>query len=239
MPNTLYYGDNLGVMREHLPDESVDLVYLDPPFNSNANYNVLFREKTGEESPAQIRAFTDTWDWTLESERTYENEIILNRDTPSSVKDMVSALRQFLGRNSMMAYLVMMTPRLVELRRVLKPTGSIYLHCDPTAGHYLKVLMDSVFGAQNFRNQIVWRRTTSHSDARGLGRVHDTILFYNKTASQFTWNSIHQPLDPEYVENYYRYEDSNGRRFMSADLSAAGSGHLLAILAERGTISPP
>ena len=97
MPNTLYYGDNLGVMREHLPDESVDLVYLDPPFNSNANYNVLFREKTGEESPAQIRAFTDTWDWTLESERTYENEIILNRDTPSSVKDMVSALRQFIG----------------------------------------------------------------------------------------------------------------------------------------------
>ena len=132
MPNTLYYGDNLGVMREHLPDESVDLVYLDPPFNSNANYNVLFREKTGEESPAQIMAFTDTWDWTLESERTYENEIILNRDTPSSVKDMVSALRQFIGRNSMMAYLVMMTPRLVELRRVLKPTGSIYLHCDPT-----------------------------------------------------------------------------------------------------------
>ena len=140
-------------MREHIPDESVDLVYLDPPFNSNANYNVLFREKTGEESPAQIRAFTDTWDWTLESERTYENEIILNRDTPSSVKDMVAAFRQSLGTNAMMAYLVMMTPRLVELRRVLKPTGSIYLHCDPTAGHYLKVLMDSVFGKEQFRAQ--------------------------------------------------------------------------------------
>ncbi len=145
-------------------------------------------------------------------------------DTPPSVKDMVAAFRQSLGTNAMMAYLVMMTPRLVELRRVLKPTGSIYLHCDPTAGHYLKVLMDSVFGAQNFRNQIVWRRTTSHSDARGLGRVHDTILLYNKTVSQFTWNNIYQPLDPEYVENYYRYEDSNGRKFMSADLSAAGSG---------------
>ena len=238
MPNTLYYGDNLGVMREHVPDESVDLVYLDPPFNSNANYNVLFREKTGEESPAQIKAFTDTWDWTLESERTYENEIILNRDTPSSVKDMVSAFRQFLGRNAMMAYLVMMAPRLVELRRVLKPTGSIYLHCDPTAGHYLKLLMDSVFGAQSFRNQIIWRRTTSHSDARGLGRVHDTILYYNRTATQFTWNDIYQPLDPEYVENYYRYEDSDGRRFMSADLSAAGAGPARKF-GERGVISPP
>ena len=238
MPNTLYYGDNLGVMREHIPDESVDLVYLDPPFNSNASYNVLFREKTGEESPPQIRAFTDTWDWTLESERTFENEIILNADTPPSVKDMVAAFRQSLGTNAMMAYLVMMTPRLVELRRVLKPTGSIYLHCDPTAGHYLKVLMDSVFGAQNFRNQIVWRRTTSHSDARGLGRVHDTILLYNKTVSQFTWNNIYQPLDPEYVENYYRYEDSNGRKFMSADLSAAGSGPDRNF-GERGIISPP
>ncbi len=238
MPNALYYGDNLGVMREHIPDESVNLVYLDPPFNSNANYNVLFREKTGEESPAQIKAFTDTWDWTLESERTYENEIILNRDAPTTVKDMVSAFRQFLGRNAMMAYLVMMAPRLVELRRVLKPTGSIYLHCDPTAGHYLKLLMDSVFGAQNFRNQIIWRRTTSHSDARGLGRVHDTILLYNKTASQFTWNNIYQPLDPEYVENYYRYEDSDGRRFMSADLSAAGSGPARNF-GERGAISPP
>ena len=154
MPNTLYYGDNLGVMREHIPDESVDLVYLDPPFNSNANYNVLFREKTGEESPAQIRAFTDTWDWTLESERTYENEIILNRDTPSSVKDMVSALRQFLGRNSMMAYLVMMTPRLVELRRVLKPTGSIYLHCDPT----VRALPQGAHG------QRVWERAIPHGD---------------------------------------------------------------------------
>ena len=174
MPNTLYYGDNLGVMREHIPDESVDLVYLDPPFNSNANYNVLFREKTGEESPAQIRAFTDTWDWTLESERTYENEIILNRDTPSSVKDMVSALRQFLGRNSMMAYLVMMTPRLVELRRVLKPTGSIYLHCDPTAGHYLKVLMDSVFGVEQFRTEIIWKRTsaTATLGRAGTARPH-------------------------------------------------------------------
>ena len=146
MPNTLYYGDNLPVLRDHVPNESVDLVYLDPPFNSNASYNVLFREKSGEESPAQIKAFTDTWEWTRESQRTYEQEIIGNPATPGQVKDMVSAFRQFIGSNAMMAYLVMMAPRLVELRRVLKPTGSIYLHCDPTASHYLKLLMDAVFG---------------------------------------------------------------------------------------------
>ena len=157
-PNTLYYGDNLDVLRQHVPDESVDLVYLDPPFNSNASYNVLFKERSGEESPAQIKAFTDTWDWTLESERTFEQEIILNPDTPSKVKDMVTALREFLGRNAMMSYLVMITPRLVELRRVLKPTGSIYVHCDPTASHYLKMLLDAAFGKENFRNEVIWRR---------------------------------------------------------------------------------
>ena len=146
MPNTLYYGDNLQVLREYLPDESVDLVYLDPPFNSNASYNVLFREKSGEDSPAQIKAFTDTWEWTLETERTFEQDIILHPGTPAAVKDMITAFRQFIGSNAMMAYLVMMTPRLVELRRVLKPTGSLYLHCDPTASHYLKIVMDAVFG---------------------------------------------------------------------------------------------
>ena len=139
MDNTLYYGDNLEILREHVPDESVDLVYLDPPFNSNASYNVLFREQTGEGSPAQIKAFTDTWEWTQESQRTFEQEIMLNPAAPANVREMVNAFRQFIGSNAMMAYLVMMTPRLVELRRVLKPTGSIYLHCDPTASHYLKI----------------------------------------------------------------------------------------------------
>ena len=223
MPNTLYYGDNLGVMREHIPDESVDLVYLDPPFNSNANYNVLFREKTGEESPAQIRAFTDTWDWTLESERTFENEIILNSDTPPSVKDMVAAFRQSLGTNAMMAYLVMMTPRLVELRRVLKPTGSIYLHCDPTAGHYLKVLMDSVFGVEQFRTEIIWKRTSAHSDTRQgrkqHGRIHDTIFYYTK-GRDWTWNPIYTPYDRDYVDEFYRHtEPDTGRRYRLGDLN--------------------
>ena len=181
MPNTLYYGDNLKVLREYVPDESVDLIYLDPPFNSNASYNVLFREKTGEESSAQIKAFTDTWEWTLEAERTYDEEIIRNPQASPSVKDMIDAFRGYIGDNAMMAYLVMMTPRLVELHRVLKSTGSIYLHCDPTASHYLKILMDTVFGAANFRNEIVWKRsqmpTVMPNDTAGS---HDSILFYSQ-----------------------------------------------------------
>ena len=151
MRNALYYGDNLQVLRDYIPDESVDLVYLDPPFNSNASYNVLFKERTGEESPAQIRAFTDTWEWNQQAEYTFGVDIIQSPSVPAAVKEMISAFRQFIGQNAMMAYLVMMAPRLVELRRVLKPTGSLYLHCDPTASHYLKILLDAVFGKQNFR----------------------------------------------------------------------------------------
>ena len=184
MPNTLFYGDNLQVLRDHVPAESVDLVYLDPPFNSNASYNVLFRERTGEESPAQIKAFTDTWEWTQETERTYELDIIQNPAVPSAVKDMISAFRQFIGRNAMMAYLVMMAPRLVELHRVLKPTGSLYLHCDPTASHYLKLLLDAVFGSDNYRNEIAWRRTnaitTLNKDAVNTGMYVTQFSFTPK-----------------------------------------------------------
>ena len=221
MPNTLFYGDNLHVLRDHVPDESVDLVYLDPPFNSNASYNVLFREKSGEDSPAQIKAFTDTWEWTEETERTYQQDIIYHTGTPAAVKEMIAAFRQFIGQNAMMAYLVMMTPRLVELRRVLKPTGSLYLHCDPTASHYLKLLLDTVFGAANFRNENIWKRQSAHSDARGYGSVHDSILFYAKS-EQYLWNRTFQPYEPSYVEQYYRYQDDDGRKFMSGDLGAAG-----------------
>ena len=221
MPNTLYYGDNLPVLREYVADESVDLIYLDPPFNSNATYNVLFREQTGEESPAQIKAFEDTWEWSLEAERTYVEEIIHNSIASAEVREMVTAVRQFIGDNAMMAYLVMMTPRLLELRRALKPTGSIYLHCDPTASHYLKILMDTIFGAANFRNEIIWKRQSAHSDARRYGAVHDTILYYMKDGPPL-WNRTFQPYDPGYVEQYYRYRDDDGRRFMSDNLSAAG-----------------
>ena len=223
MPNTLYYGDNLQVLREHIPDESVDLVYLDPPFNSNASYNVLFREKSGEDSPAQIKAFTDTWEWTLETERTFEQDIILHPGTPVAVKDMITAFRQFIGQNAMLAYLVMMTPRLVELRRVLKPTGSLYLHCDPTASHYLKILLDTVFGNENYRSEITWKRTSAHNDSRRFGQVKDTILFYSKTNSR-TWNPVSVPHDDTYVSNFYRHEDSRGRYRLHEIIRTASMG---------------
>ena len=220
MPNTLYYGDNLQVLRDHIPDESVDLVYLDPPFNSNASYNVLFREKSGEESPAQIKAFTDTWEWTLETERTFQQDIILHTGTPSAVKDMISAFRQFIGQNAMMAYLVMMTPRLVELRRVLKPTGSLYLHCDPTASHYLKLLLDTVFGARYFHSEITWRRTNAKGLAfKGFPNNSDILLYYSKGDS-FTWNRPFRPYDPDYVDKFYRHvETDTGRRYTLSDLT--------------------
>ena len=226
MTNTLYYGDNLDILRQHVADESVDLVYLDPPFNSNANYNVLFKEQSGEASPAQIRAFTDTWEWTQEAERTFEQEIVTNPGTPANVKEMVSGFRQFIGSNSMMAYLVMMTPRLVELRRVLKPTGSIYLHCDPTASHYLKLLMDAVFGPENFRTEITWKRTSAHSDSRQgrqqHGRVHDVIFFYSKSDS-WTWNSLYTEYDQDYTDQFYRHvEPETGRRYRLDNLTGPG-----------------
>ncbi len=209
MPNALYYGDNLDILRRYIADESVDLVYLDPPFNSNATYNVLFKERTGEESPAQIRAFTDTWEWTQEAERTYEQDIILHSGTPTAVKDMIAAFRQFIGQNAMMAYLVMMTPRLVELRRVLKPTGSLYLHCDPTASHYLKIVLDTVFGSGNFRNEIVWRRTNAHNNDRIYGRIHDTLLFYSRT-DRYLFDPQCRPYLDGYVKSMFRYADDRG-----------------------------
>ncbi len=150
--NKLYYGNNLDVLRERIPDQSVDLIYLDPPFNSNRSYNVLFREKTGEDAQAQIEAFDDTWTWNQETEQLYIE--LLNGSASNTVKDAVEAMRKLLGDNDVLAYLVMMTARLVELHRVLKPHGTLYLHCDPTASHYLKVILDAVFGAQNFNDLV-------------------------------------------------------------------------------------
>ena len=225
MLNTLYYGDNLEILRQHVPAGSVDLVYLDPPFNSNASYNVLFRERSGEESPAQIRAFTDTWEWTQETEAAYELDIIQNPAVPASVKDMISAFRQFIGRNAMMAYLVMMAPRLVELHRVLMPTGSIYLHCDPTASHYLKAVMDSVFGKQNFRNEIVWQRALAKGlMTKRLPNNHDVILGYQNTGAA-TWNveTAFKPYDENELDAKtaakYNHRDPDGRRFQLSDLT--------------------
>ena len=167
-PNTLYYGDNFDVLRG-FPAECVDLVYLDPPFNSNRSYNVLFKEAKGTESEAQIEAFGDTWSWGPHTSETYD-EVVSRGD---DVGRLLQAFVQALGHNDVTAYLTMMAPRLVELRRVMKPTASIYLHCDPTAGAYLKVLMDAVFGPENFKSEVIWKRS-SGTAARSAGRQSTT-----------------------------------------------------------------
>lgn len=195
MTNTLYYGDNLHVLREHVKDESVDLVYLDPPFNSNANYNILFKSPEGHNSDAQIEAFEDTWHWNDKAAFAFD---AVMRSGNTAASELLRAMRAFLGDNDMMAYLAMMAVRLLELHRVLKPTGSLYLHCDPTASHYLKLLLDGVFGGENFQNEITWKRTTTHSDSKTWSRVSDIVLFYSKSRN-FVWNTPREPHDAYYV----------------------------------------
>lgn len=194
MENTLYYGDNLHILRDYIPDNSIDLIYLDPPFNSKASYNLLFKEPTGIQSEAQITAFEDTWHWTKETERTFQ-EIV---DTaPANLIEMMGAFRQFVGLNDVMAYLTMMCIRLLELKRVLKETGSIYLHCDPGASHYLKIVMDTVFGKECFRNEIVWCYSQGGKSSRHFGKKHDVILFYSKGNDYiFNDNKIRLPFTP-------------------------------------------
>jgi len=219
--NKLYYGDNLQVLRDHVDDESVDLVYLDPPFNSNATYNVLFAEKNGTDSAAQIRAFDDTWHWDQDVALAYEEVIEMG----GRVAEAMQGLRMFLGTNDMLAYLTMMAPRLVELRRVLKPTGSIYLHCDPTASHYLKMLMDSVFGGQQFRNELIWKRRTGSSSyvhkSNKFGVCTDSVFFYVKSSeaelhAQYTFTA---PGYQDYIDKFFKHTDENGRRYRIDNLA--------------------
>jgi site-specific DNA-methyltransferase (adenine-specific) len=212
--NTLFFGDNLDVLRERVADESVDLVYLDPPFNSNATYNVLFRGPTGEQSQAQIEAFEDTWHWNKSAEIAFD-EVMTSGNTDAA--EMLRAMRSFLKENDMMAYLSMMAVRLLELHRVLKPTGSLYLHCDPTASHYLKILLDAVFSVNAFANEIVWKRTTPKGLAFSrFACNHDTILFYRKGAHA-AWFSQYAPYSPEYRDRYSLI-DGSGRRFQATSL---------------------
>jgi DNA modification methylase len=200
--NVLYYGDNLHILREYIHDESVDLIYLDPPFNSNRSYNVLFKEETGASSPAQIEAFEDTWNW-AGAAAAYDE---IAHSPNQSVARIVRALVEGLGHNQVTAYLTMMGVRLVELHRVLKPTGSIYLHCDPTAGPYLRVIMDAVFGPKNFRNEISWRRSFSHNDPNRYGANYDTIHFYSKSKTR-TWNPQYTSHRREYLDRDYRFAE--------------------------------
>jgi DNA modification methylase len=220
--NRLFYGDNLDVL-SRLDPGCVDLVYLDPPFNSNRAYNVLFN-KAGYADTAQIQAFDDTWRWTQVTDGVYHD--LLAGGAPSKVADALNAMRQLVGENDMLAYLVNMAPRLVELHRILKSTGSLYLHCDATASHYLKILLDAIFGPERFINELIWKRSSAHSDskqgAQHYGRVHDTILFYSKSEHR-TFNVQHSAYDQGYIDrDYRRIEPETGRRYRLSDLSGPG-----------------
>lgn len=215
--NALYFGDNLEVLRESIASASVDLIYLDPPFNSARDYNILFSSPKGIESSAQITAFEDSWHWGEQAEREF-GEIVRSNNT--DVAEMIQALRKFLGENDMMAYLTMMANRLLELHRVLKPTGSLYLHCDPTASHYLKIVLDGVFGKGNFRSEISWKRSSAHNDAKQgrkqYGNIRDVIFFYTKNNS-WQWNWLYTPYDKEYLRKSYRHVEAGTNRVYRLD----------------------
>lgn len=220
--NKLFFGDCLDVLRNEIPDESVDLVYLDPPFNSNRSYNLLFSAPSGHQSEAQIAAFEDTWHWGEQAEREYR-EILGSRSTATS--ELVVSLRRFLGENDMMAYLTLMANRLIELRRTMRHTASLYLHCDPTASHYLKVLLDSIFGFDVYQNEIVWKRSHSHNSAKRYGPIHDIVLFYSKTGS-YTWTDQRTPYEEEYVAKFFKYDDNDGRGvYWTGDITGNGIRH--------------
>lgn len=203
----LYYGDNLDILRAHIPDESVDLVYLDPPFNSNASYNILFRSPTGIGADASIEAFDDSWSWGPAAAGALMD---ITNSGNHRLHVLMQAMRTAIGENAMMAYLVMMAVRLQELHRVLRPSGSLYLHCDPTASHYLKLVLDAVFGVENFRNELIWQRTAAKGDARNkFGAVHDCILFYAKSVEALL-HPIYAAKDAAYIARF-RLNDDDGR----------------------------
>ncbi|MCB9134100.1 MAG: restriction endonuclease [Anaerolineales bacterium] len=212
--NTLFYGDNLTILRDYIPSESVDLIYLDPPFNSNRSYNVLFKDESGADSEAQITAFDDTWHWGAAAEETY---YALVTDAAPRVGQMVAAMREFVGTNQMMAYLVMMAARLVELHRALKPAGSLYLHCDPTASHYLKIILDTIFGVGNFRNEVTWKRSAAHNDpTRRFGKIRDIIFFYSKSEN-ITFNKVYTAYSDAYLSSEWK-ELPSGRFYKTENM---------------------
>lgn len=228
MTNELYYGDNLDVLRRKIVSESVDLCYIDPPFNSKRNYFQIYNNQGGEDR-AQAQAFVDTWNWGDEAADGLDYILDIERLNPRAsdtrwteqTVELIRGLEKVLGRGSLLAYLVHMTLRIVEIHRVLKPTGSFYLHCDPTASHYLKLVLDAVFCGQggDFLNEIVWKRTSSHSSAKRWGPTHDTILYYTKSPN-YVWNDIPQSHSPEHISSKYATKDEHDN-FMAADLTGA------------------
>ena len=216
-PNSLYYGDCLDVMREW-PSACVDLVYLDPPFKSDQNYNILFGSSSGG-GGAQMIAFEDTWSW---DDAAIERVLQLEKATAHLAHKAIVGLHAMLGDCGMVAYLSYMAERLVEIRRVVKDSGSVYLHCDPSASHYLKALMDAIFGANNFRNEIVWRQHNAHNSSERFGPIHQIILFYAKS-SAYEHRKVYTPYTKEYVDSYYRQRDDEGRRYRGSDLHGSGT----------------
>ncbi len=212
--NQLLYGDNLYYLRE-LDRETVDLIYLDPPFNSKSAFNLLFRTPQGDAVQAQTTAFRDTWWWDTPAARAFDDIIA----SGSQAAPIMVALKNYLGESDLMAYLAMMAVRLIEMRRILKPTGSLYLHCDPTASHYLKLLLDGIFGFDRFQNEIIWKRTTTHSDSKTWSRVADTILFFTK-GKEFTWNVPRGAHSDEYVATRYKGDDGDGRKYMLDNMTS-------------------
>lgn len=207
MTNRLYYGDNLDVLRQHIADESVDLIYLDPPFNSNASYNILFKSPAGAGADASIEAFDDSWSW---GPSASEALMDITASGNHKLHVLMQAMKTAIGENAMMAYLAMMAVRLQELHRVLKPTGSLYLHCDPTASHYLKLVLDAVFSIDNFRSEIVWQRTSAKGDVKNkFGAIHDTIFFYAKSPST-EMRSVFAAKDADYLGRF-RLDAKDGK----------------------------
>jgi DNA modification methylase len=222
--NTLFYGDNINIMQEKIGKDAVDLIYLDPPFKSEENYNLLYKKLTGKPVPEQVVAFTDTWVLDDAKEQVARTMPVLMRE--HGVADYyvefwrlwMNALRQ--TNKELLAYLIYMVERLLYMKSILRPEGSIYLHCDPTASHYIKVMMDAIFGHENFRNEIIWKRTGSHGGSKRWGPVHDTLLFYTKS-DKYTWNRLTQPYDPSYIDQKYRHRDTRG---LFQDVSLTGAG---------------
>lgn len=219
MSGIFYCGDNLEILTELnlVPPESVDLIYLDPPFNSQRTYNIVYKD-----SRAQEEAFKDHWSW--EEAAPQYAKLLHSADTPPKLRTLLRGLKELLIDDDadLLAYLAMMAPRLFALHRTLKPTGSLYLHCDPTASHYLKMLLDAVFGADRMVNEVVWKRFSSKNDPKRYGRVHDSILFYTKS-SVFTWHEKLMPVEEYSIKKNFTAED-NGRLYTLVDLTASKPG---------------
>ena len=220
--NQLFYGDNYEILQKYIKDESIDLVYIDPPFNSKRNYNQIYNN-IGNEDKAQAQAFVDTWEWNLRAEKDLKEILTGNNFTPQTI-DLIIGLEKVLKKGTLLAYLTSMTLRINEMWRVLKPTGSFYLHCDPTASHYLKLLCDTIFCANrggDFKNHLVWQRTSSHNNANRYGRNNDHLLFYVKDDNKYTFNTVYLDYSEKHLKNSYRYSDEKGK-FASTSLTGAG-----------------